>query len=50
MGPLRDGVSDDEMKSLISDIWNNRIDRYSEIRSSLTNSAQRKVEMYQIGG
>ena len=50
MGPLRNGVSDEEMKSLISDIWNNRIDRYSEIRSSLTNSTQRKVEMYQIGG
>jgi len=49
-GPLRDGASDEEMRSVISGVWTNRTDRYSEIRSSLTNSTQKKVEMYQIGG
>ena len=49
-GPMRDGATDEELESLITDVWNRRVDRYSEIRASLTTPPQRKVEMYQIGG
>ena len=50
--PLRDGASDAELESVIRGIWSVREDRYSEIRTSLTESgaARRKVEMYHIGG
>ena len=49
-GPMRDGATDEELESLITDVWNRRVDRYSEIRALLTTPSQRKVEMYQIGG
>ena len=49
-GPMRDGATDGELEALITDVWNRRVDRYSEIRASLTTPPQRKVEMYQIGG
>ena len=49
-GPMREGATDEELESLITDVWNRRVDRYSEIRASLTTPPQRKVEMYQIGG
>ena len=49
-GPMRDGATDEELELLITDVWNRRVDRYSEIRASLTTPPQRKVEMYQIGG
>ena len=49
-GLLRSGASDDEISGVIGGIWKNRMDRYSEIRASLTGPAGRKVEMYQIGG
>jgi GTP 3',8-cyclase len=48
-GVLRNGVSDDEIASLISSIWGARTDRYSEIRSSETANLP-KVEMSYIGG
>ncbi len=48
--PMRDGATDEELEALITDVWNRRVDRYSEIRASLTTPPQRKVEMYQIGG
>ena len=48
--PMRDGASDAELEALITDVWNRRVDRYSEIRASLSTPPQRKVEMYQIGG
>ena len=48
--PLRDGASDDELRSLITSVWNVREDRYSEIRTSLTEPVRDKVEMYHIGG
>ena len=50
---LRNGMSDEEIFSRIKTIWQNREDRYSEIRSRLSASHQtspRKVEMFQIGG
>ncbi len=49
-GPMRDGASDADLESLITDVWAKRTDRYSEIRTSSTEHSKRKVEMYQIGG
>jgi GTP 3',8-cyclase len=50
--PLRDGASDDELRSLITKTWTRRADRYSELRSSIraTEHPLRKIEMYYIGG
>jgi cyclic pyranopterin phosphate synthase len=48
-GVLRGGASDDEIESVIRDIWEARDDRYSEIRSADT-VALPKVEMSYIGG
>jgi GTP 3',8-cyclase len=50
--PLRDGASDDELRSLIANTWTRRGDRYSELRASLHAGEQplRKIEMYYIGG
>ena len=50
--PLRDGASDDELRSLIATTWTRRGDRYSELRASLHAGEQplRKIEMYYIGG
>lgn len=49
-GPLRAGASDDEMEQLIRDVWAKRTDRYSELRTALTDRPRKKVEMYYIGG
>lgn len=51
-GPLRSGASEAELVGLLKAVWTKREDRYSEVRSSLTNWEQHapKVEMYQIGG
>ncbi|MCC6614777.1 MAG: GTP 3',8-cyclase MoaA [Anaerolineae bacterium] len=49
MTPLRAGASDDELETIIRDTWTNRADRYSEIRSTVSSSAD-KIEMYYIGG
>ena len=51
--PLRDGASDEELAQIIRHTWGRRTDRYSEIRSSLTEEMRdrrKKVEMYHIGG
>ena len=51
--PMRAGATDDELASIIRQTWGDRIDRYSEIRSSLTEEMRdqrNKVEMYHIGG
>jgi cyclic pyranopterin phosphate synthase len=49
--PLRAGATDEEMESTIRGIWGKRADRYSEIRTSLTDRDQRdKVQMFHIGG
>ena len=39
--PLRTGATDYELRRLIIGLWQNRVDRYSEIK---------KIEMYHIGG
>jgi cyclic pyranopterin phosphate synthase len=51
-GPLRGGASDQDLRELVTGIWAQRGDRYSELRSERTNRAQqaRKVEMSRIGG
>ncbi|MFZ5509794.1 MAG: GTP 3',8-cyclase MoaA [Pseudomonadota bacterium] len=46
---LRSGRSDEEIAAAIGFIWNNRNDRYSEIRTAET-AALKKVEMSYIGG
>jgi cyclic pyranopterin phosphate synthase len=49
--PLRAGATDEEMEALVRGIWGKRTDRYSEIRTSLTDRDQRdKVQMFHIGG
>ena len=46
---LRAGASDDALRNEIAAVWQQRSDRYSEIRTSQTSSLK-KVEMSYIGG
>ncbi len=50
--PMRDGASDADLIDLITGIWGRREDRYSELRTYATaqDNADKKIEMYQIGG
>ena len=50
--PIRNGVSDDELGDILSRIWLQRADRYSELRRPdvAEHHALSKVEMYRIGG
>ena len=51
--PMRGGASDEELEQIIRRTWRHRADRYSELRSSLTEAmrdGRSKVEMYHIGG
>ena len=47
--PMREGMSNREIKSLIEERWKGRQDRYSELRSEETIGKER-VEMSYIGG
>ena len=47
--PLRSGASDADLVKMITDIWERRTDRYSEMRSEATVNLP-KVEMSYIGG
>jgi cyclic pyranopterin phosphate synthase len=49
---LRNGADDEELREILSQIWLQRADRYSELRRPETAEAHvlRKVEMYRIGG
>jgi cyclic pyranopterin phosphate synthase len=52
-GPMRAGATDDELEAIIRRTWGNRVDRYSELRSSMTDevrAGRKKVQMYHIGG
>lgn len=49
-GPLRGGASDEELATLIGQIWSARDDRYSEQRAQLRAHSESKVEMFYIGG
>jgi cyclic pyranopterin phosphate synthase len=46
---LRDGADDDDLDRVVSTIWRERTDRYSEVRSEATGGLD-KVEMSYIGG
>jgi cyclic pyranopterin phosphate synthase len=46
---LREGVDDEALVAAITDVWQARTDRYSEIRSAATIPLP-KVEMSYIGG
>ena len=48
-GPLRGGAGDDELRQLVSTLWQRRADHYSEVRASLTSSL-RRIEMSYVGG
>jgi cyclic pyranopterin phosphate synthase len=48
-GPLRAGAGDAELMDVIRQVWTNRDDRYSEIRSAAT-AGQPKPEMSLLGG
>jgi cyclic pyranopterin phosphate synthase len=47
--PLRAGASDAELADIVSAVWKQRDDRYSELRAKNAAPAD-KVEMYYIGG
>lgn len=46
--PLRAGATNEELKARIVDVWNDRADRYSELRSEAPG--RRRLEMSYIGG
>ncbi|MEX0762538.1 MAG: GTP 3',8-cyclase MoaA [Dehalococcoidia bacterium] len=54
--PMRNGASDEDLRNIITGVWSNRTDRYSDERASHTdfegnvNKPKQKIEMYQIGG
>ncbi len=50
--PLRNGADDEELADILSRIWLQRADRYSELRQPRVaeHHALSKVEMYRIGG
>ena len=48
--PLRAGANDDELEALLRNIWEQRGDRYSELRATLRERGATKVEMFHIGG
>ena len=50
--PIRNGADDDELSDILSRIWLQRADRYSELRRPdvAEHHALSKVEMYRIGG
>ena len=49
---MRGGSSDEEISTVIANIWRARGDRYSELRNALTDElrANKKIEMSYIGG
>ncbi|MGP8160250.1 MAG: GTP 3',8-cyclase MoaA [Candidatus Dormibacteria bacterium] len=48
-GPLRGGAGDDDLRELVSSLWQRRADHHSEVRASLTSSL-RRIEMSYVGG
>lgn len=47
---LRQGKNDEEIRHAIVDCWQNRNDRYSEMRSDVSALTRNKIEMSYIGG
>lgn len=52
--PMRDGATDVQLWDLITQVWEGRTDRYSELRAGMlasgVNKGSKKIEMYHIGG
>ncbi len=48
--PLRDGESDAQLRQRIVDVWQQRVDRYSQLRHAATDLPMKKIEMSYIGG
>jgi GTP 3',8-cyclase len=48
--PLRAGTDDQTLSKLIADYWQQRNDRYSQLRHAAGNAAGHKIEMSYIGG
>ena len=46
---IRNGMNADEVTEVITGLWKNRADRYSELRNELPRT-QPHVEMYRMGG
>lgn len=50
---LRSGMSDAELKAELTDVWSRRNDRYSDIRTEITEEMRKerkKINMSYIGG
>ena len=49
---IRNNATDQELLECIKAVWQNREDRYSELRHQIINGSRRshKLEMFQIGG
>jgi GTP 3',8-cyclase len=47
--PLRGGATDDEIRDRIADMWADRDDRYSELRTASTSHLPH-IEMFALGG
>lgn len=47
---MRNGATDEEIRSRIIEIWSGRTDRYSDERTAVTNHTRKKIEMSYIGG
>ncbi|XJZ28163.1 GTP 3',8-cyclase MoaA [Bacillota bacterium Lsc_1132] len=47
---MRNGATDDELRTRIMDIWGDRKDRYSDERTAEAASNRKKIEMSYIGG
>jgi cyclic pyranopterin phosphate synthase len=49
---IRNGADDTDIRDLILKVWNEREDRYSELRAELlkNNISKKKIEMFHIGG
>jgi len=47
--PLRAGAGDQELKTMLTRVWKQRGDRYSELRAA-GPAGEKKVEMYRVGG
>ena len=48
-GPIREGGTNDDLRNILTGVWNERKDRYSELRTKMPKPTE-KVEMYHIGG
>ncbi|WP_226658638.1 GTP 3',8-cyclase MoaA [Pseudalkalibacillus hwajinpoensis] len=48
--PLRNGATDEELRSMLANLWNGRDDRYSDERTEESVLTREKIEMSFIGG